>query len=138
MAGESENVRIVRALYDAFARRDHDYPFTVYDEDIEWDARGVPMADLTGVYRGHDGVRRFWRTWLVAWQDLEFRIEDMVESGDTVVAFMWQRQRGRTTGIWTDFPRYAQIWTLRDGKVIRLRYAKPEEARAELGLDETD
>ena len=95
------------------------------------------MDDAKGVYRGHEGVRQFWRTWLVAWRDLESRIEDIVAVGDEVAVFISQRQRGRTSGIWTDFPLYSMIWTFRDGKVVRLRYrASPEDARAELGLSD--
>jgi ketosteroid isomerase-like protein len=68
-----ENVELVRRLLDMFARRDHEGVFEFYDPDIEWDAKNPsglagPLGDLEGVYRGHEGVRTYWRRWLEAWQ----------------------------------------------------------------------
>src|SRR4051794_25198979 len=85
-----ENVETVRMLLDAFARRDHEMAFDYYAEDIEWDATGTPfdIPDLAGMYRGHDGVRKYWRRWLTAWRDIRFEVEDVVGAGDDVVALI--------------------------------------------------
>ena len=102
-----ENVYLVRRLLDMFARRDHEGVFEFYDPDIEWDATawkstavdaGVGgIAGLAGVYRGHGGVRTYWRRWLEAWKDLEFEVEDVLDAGDEYVALIRnQRQVGDT------------------------------------------
>jgi ketosteroid isomerase-like protein len=130
----SENVEIVQRLYECFGKRDNETPFEYFDEEIEWDARGIPVFDLDKVFHGHGGVREFWRTWLLAWEEIDFEVKEMHESGGQVVAFVQQRQRGRDTGIWSDMPPYAQAWTLRDGKVIRLKYYPAADARREFGL----
>ena len=80
-----ENVEIVRDLLEAFARRDHERAFRVYDPEIEWDASQQEwlIVDTKRVYRGHDGVREYWRRWLSAWEDLEFEIEDILDGGET-------------------------------------------------------
>jgi ketosteroid isomerase-like protein len=71
-----ENVELVRRLLRTFASRDYEGVFAFYDPDIEWDARSMPVSgmsdDLEGIYRGHDGVRTYWRRWLQAWTDTEF------------------------------------------------------------------
>jgi ketosteroid isomerase-like protein len=130
----SENVEIVRRLYDCFARRDNETPFQYFSEEIVWDARGIPVFDLDKVFHGHDGVREFWRTWLAAWEEINFEVKEMHEMDDQVVAFVQQRQRGRDTGIWSDMPPYAQAWTVREGKIVRLKYFGAEDARREFGL----
>ena len=61
-----ENVKAVRAIAEAFQRRDREgseKAFDVIDPDVEWDASRMAevVPDLAGVYRGHDGVRTFWR-----------------------------------------------------------------------------
>ena len=85
-----ENVELVRRLLEhvqrgATTRRS----FEFYDPDIEWDRTawkstavdtGVGgIARLAGVYRGHEGVRTYWRRWLEAWKDLEFEVEDVLD-----------------------------------------------------------
>jgi ketosteroid isomerase-like protein len=124
-----ENVEIVRALAEAFQRRDHERAFDFYDPDIEWDASLQPAPDITGVYHGHLGVRTFWRRWLSAWQDLEFEVEDVRDAGDDVVILIRnQRQWGRHTGIPTEVLPYAQVYTFRDGKVVRWRFFPDQQS----------
>jgi ketosteroid isomerase-like protein len=133
----ADNVEIVRSLYAAFARRDNEYPFTVYDEEIVWDGRRSPIPDAQQVYHGHEGVRRFWREWLQAWDQVEFELGDLVPGGGQVAAFVTkQRMHARATGLWLDMPPYAQIWTLSEGKVVRQEYCGEDQARRAFGLDE--
>jgi ketosteroid isomerase-like protein len=58
-----ENLEVVRAIYDAAARRDEEAAFALYAEDIVWDVSksGRAAVLMSSVYRGHEGVRRFWR-----------------------------------------------------------------------------
>jgi uncharacterized protein len=47
----SENVRIVRAMYEAFARGDVEMPFDCLDTNVEWhEAKSFLYADR-GLYR---------------------------------------------------------------------------------------
>src|SRR5215207_8988609 len=120
-----ENVELVRGLLEAFRRRDHDRAFDFYDPDLEWDATagGDVNPELARVYRGHDGVRSYWREWLSAWKDLEFEIEDVRDGGDEIVALICnQRQWGRHSGVVTELPPYGLVFTFRDGKVVRWRF----------------
>jgi ketosteroid isomerase-like protein len=63
-----ENVQVVRGIYDAVARRDAVAPFEVNAEDIVWDWSNTRRVALfpKQVYRGHEGVREFWRDALSA------------------------------------------------------------------------
>jgi ketosteroid isomerase-like protein len=81
-------------------------------------------------------VRTYWRRWFEAWRDLEFEVEDVLDAGDEVVALIVnQRQWGRHTGIATDLPPYAQVFTLRDGKLVRWRtFPVQAEALEAVGL----
>jgi len=94
------------------------------DPQIEWDASRLTemLPDLAEIYRGHEGVRTYWRRWFGAWKDLQFEIEDVLDAGeDVVVLIRNQRQWGRHTGICTELPPYAQVFTMRDGKIVRWR-----------------
>ena len=135
-----ENVEIVRTLLEGFARRDHERAFDFYDPDIEWDASSTRdvNADLAGVYHGHDGVRAYWRAWLSAWRDLDFELQDVLDAGDDVVALIRnQHQWGRHSGIRTETPPYALVFTIRNGKVVRWRYFSDQESALKaVGLEE--
>jgi ketosteroid isomerase-like protein len=130
-----ENVELVRDLLEAFRRRDHERAFDFYDPAIEWDASGhrAVNPDLAGVFRGHEGVRTYWRRWLSAWKDLEFEIQDVRdgEGGEVVALIRNQRQWGRHSGIATDMPPYGLVFTIRDGKVVRWRSFPDQEAALE-------
>jgi ketosteroid isomerase-like protein len=129
-----ENVELVRSLLEAFRQRDHERAFDFYDPDIEWDATagGEVNPELARVYRGHDGVRSYWREWLSAWKDLEFEIEDVRDGGDEIVALICnQRQWGRHSGVVTELPPYGLVFTFRDGKVVRWRFYPDQRSALE-------
>ena len=129
------NVEIVRRLYEAFETRDNALPFEVYDPEIEW-YPGVPGVGFEPVYRGHDGVREFWRSFLASWESIEFRLDELIDAGDEVVALIWQRNRGRASGAVVEY-EYAQVWTLRDGLVTRQRiFVRRQDALKAVGLRE--
>jgi ketosteroid isomerase-like protein len=128
-----ENVEIVRTLAEGFQHRQHERAFEFYDPKIEWDAsQVVELPDSVGVYHGHEGVRTFWRNWLSAWSDLEFEIQDVVDAGDDVVLLIRnQRQWGRHSGLETESPSYAMVFTFRDGKVVRQQHYLDQRAALE-------
>jgi ketosteroid isomerase-like protein len=117
-----------------------DLDFGLFDPDIEWDARGTAsvVSDPAEVYRGHEGIRTFWRQWLEAWRDLQFEIQDVQDAGDEVALLICnQRNWGRHSGILTEFPPHAQVFTSRDGKVVRWRsFSDQQSALKAVGLEE--
>jgi len=135
---ESRNVAVVRRVVESFDEGDLEYPFAVYDAEIVWENFTPPPPGMDEVYHGHDGVRRFWRQWLASWDRVTFEHERFVDAGNQVVVFQRMDARGRTSGVETDFGDYAQVWTLRDGKVVGMRfYADRGEALAVAGVPES-
>jgi ketosteroid isomerase-like protein len=142
-----ENVEMVRAVLEAYQRPEGmagvasgDLDLGWVDPDVEWDASrlGEMIPDLAEVYRGHEGVRTYWRRWFDAWSGLEFEVQDVLDAGDDVVALLRnQRQWGRRSGICTELPPYAQVFTIRNGKLTRWR-TFPDQASAleAVGLSE--
>jgi ketosteroid isomerase-like protein len=136
-----ENVAIVRELLELFAHRQHERAFDLYDPGIEWDASGATgllPSDLARVFHGHEGVRAYWRGWLEAWSDIDFEVEAVLDGGDDVVALIRnQRQWGRRSGVETEVPPYALVFTIEDGKVVRWRsFLDPASGLEAAGLSE--
>ena len=91
---------------------------------------------LEPVYHGHEGVRRFWRDYLSAFERLDFEVEELIDAGDQVLAVVHERALGRHSGIALDNPVFA-VWTLRHGKIARMRgYLDRDEALKAAGLSE--
>jgi ketosteroid isomerase-like protein len=134
-----KNVEVIRTLFDAFHRRDVKTMESLMDPNVEWDAtRFVGLIpDLAGTYRGAEGTQTFWRTWLSSWKNLVFDY-DLRETGDDVVALIRnQRQWGRHSGIETEIPPYAWLYTIRGGRVIRACFYPDQESALEAaGLSE--
>jgi ketosteroid isomerase-like protein len=140
------NVELVRAVLSAYQDPEMmrmlasgELDLQLVDPDVEWDASRLTevVPDLAGVYQGHDGVRTYWRRWFEAWSDLEFDFELRDAGDDVVVLLRNQRQWGRHTGICTELAPYAQVFTLREGKLVRWRtFPDQESALKAVGLDE--
>ena len=131
-----EDFRAGKSEFDAngalvkLAGEDHMHP------DVEFDASESLAPDLRGVFHGKDEVRRWWGEWLAAWETVEFEYE-LRDAGDSVVALLDQRMRGRSTGIEVPRGKYAQVATYRDGLMVHWRfYRSQEQALEAVGLRE--
>jgi len=110
----------------------------LWDPDIELDASEFPVLDISGVHRGADAARNWWREWYAAWDTLRFEYE-LVDAGDRVVMLLDLRLRGRSTGI--EFPPVQGAWvsTFRDGLIVRMKlYLSQSEALEAVKLSEQD
>ena len=117
-----ENVEVVRGIYDAVARRDDVTPFDVYAEDIVWDLSNTRRAALgmKPVYRGHEGVRLFWRESLSVFGEVDLEVAELMDADDKVLAVIREREIGRASGVPVDTTHLA-VWTLADGKVTQMQ-----------------
>jgi len=99
--------------------------------DVEWDATagaGLLPPEWVGVHRGMEESRAFWGAWVSTWQNLEFDYE-LQDAGDDVAGLVSnQRQLGRQSGVETEFPPYAWVYTVRDGKVVKGRFYPDHES----------
>lgn len=131
----SQNIEIVRRIFDAAARRDADAVFALYDPGIEWDTSGTTIGVMgEGRYHGHEGVRSWFREWYGGWQSVEHVFEELIDAGNHVVVLVTDRARGAASGADVEL-HYAGVWTIRDGKVARVAwYSEREDAFQAAGL----
>jgi ketosteroid isomerase-like protein len=126
-----ENVEIVRRAFDAVARRDTEAVLALYDPEVEWDSSRSPLTRVDGkswrVFRGHEGLRHYFRERMEAWETVGDDCEELIDAGDQVISVVTSRGRGRVSGIDVE-ARMARVWTIRGGKVIRVVWF---ETRAE-------
>jgi ketosteroid isomerase-like protein len=130
-----ENVEIVRRCIEYWDRRDDTFLTELVDPDAVLDlSRNVFNPD---VYRGYDGFRRYVEVVDEMWDNFEARPEEFIDGGDHVVVAVRISGKGRGSGVETEM-RLFNIWTLREGKVVRVTggYRDRTEALEAAGLRE--
>jgi ketosteroid isomerase-like protein len=115
---------VVRTILAAVNGGRMEEPFAHYHDDVVWDLSRMPDAleGGDGVYRGHDGLRRYWREWLGAWETVHFENDDLFAVGDHVVQYQRQVVRGRHSGLEFEIDDYAQVWAFRGEKICGMYF----------------
>jgi ketosteroid isomerase-like protein len=119
-----ENVEVVRAAFEQFARGD----FSAW-ADLPDDFEFVTSSELpdAGTYRGEEALR--WLTaWVESFEELTVEATKIIDAGDKVVVAILQRGRPRGTQTVVE-GRWWQMLTLRGGEVARIE-SFPERAQA--------
>jgi ketosteroid isomerase-like protein len=131
----SRRVRVAMDAYDAWNRGDFEAMVKNVAPDVEWVTSRV-FPDFDRVYRGHDGMRRFWNTMHAAWEVIDVRPTRFVEYGDRILVELHFNGRGRESGVEVELD-WAQVITYRDDQVARIAgYPSVDEARQKEALTE--
>jgi ketosteroid isomerase-like protein len=129
------SIDIVRRIYLAWNRADEASLRELLDPEIEVEYHGV-MIDKEARYSGHAGVREFMSSTIEEFEDYHVEVEQYIDQGDQVVAFLHQRAAGKQSGVPVEF-RNAHVWMVRDGKAVRWRICRSKtEALEAVGLTE--
>jgi ketosteroid isomerase-like protein len=112
-----ENVDKLRALYDAFARRDLDAAVERMDPEVEL-RPAIVGIDSRSLYRGRQGCKEFLET-LSVWERQWVEFKEVIEApGDRILVVEVWHTRGRDD-INVDF-EVVDVYTFRDGLVVRV------------------
>jgi ketosteroid isomerase-like protein len=120
---------VVRAVFAAFAERDVERVLAHAHPDIEFHAVTGDYAGHAEPYRGHEGMREYFRDVAAVWDELRVTPDDFRESDDAllVTGRVHARSPARVVAGSTGW-----IWRLREGKVVYVRvYPSAAEAVAD-------
>jgi ketosteroid isomerase-like protein len=128
------NIELARSGFEAYNRGDLDALLAISHPEFEFRTSGI-FPGLKPVYRGHPGLREFWRDFYEMWESIANDVEDLRAAGDQVVALFTYRAHGRD-GV--EVRRQgASVFTIRNGLLVRnVTYASWEEALRAAGLDD--
>jgi ketosteroid isomerase-like protein len=136
---ESDNVRLVRDAYDAFATGRLADVVGSFAPNIEWRlAEHHPYAPASGRWTTPDDVARglFDRVAL-EWQDFRCVPTRISDAGDRVVVEGRYRARYLPTGLDED-AEFCHLWTLHDGRITSFQqYVDTAQVRAVMGAPPT-
>jgi ketosteroid isomerase-like protein len=127
----SKNLELMTRFYEAWNRNDLDAGLEVFHREAEWHTSGV-FPDLDPVYRGHEGIARFWRRVHEPWETFRIDMEQFDEQGDYVWTTMRFRAKGADSGVDVDM-RFANAIRIQDGLIVEITPRRTaEEAREAL------
>jgi ketosteroid isomerase-like protein len=125
-----ENVEVVRRAVELIQPFDESFRGSrvgtnLLDPAIEVHDHDSP--DL-GVLKGHAGFLR----WIDDWDAMEWSLEpeEFIDAGERVVVLASLSARGKGSGV-ALVRRDGMVWTVRDGKAVRLDYFNNETAALE-------
>jgi uncharacterized protein len=122
---------VLRRTYEALERRDFAALNELADSEFEMDLTERVLNPAT--YRGAEGLLRFLGEIDDLWASMDIDVERVIERGDEVLAVLMVTLTGRGSGVEME-SRIAQWWTLRDGKLLRMKlYGDADVAVAEFG-----
>ena len=113
---QNHNVAAVRRLYEAHGNPD--IVKTVLAPEVRWEV--VEGFAHSGVYQGLNGVFDFFTRLFRDFEDWHTAPSEIFEAGDRVVGLGFYSARAKTTGR-TLKARFAHVWTMRDGLIVRLQ-----------------
>jgi ketosteroid isomerase-like protein len=128
------NVETVRAVLEHLNEGDINGLILLCDSDFELDMSARVFNPKT--YRGHEGIRGFYREVGEVWEDFRWEPLRFFEADDEVVVLLHSHGRGRGSGI--EMARdVAMVWTVREDRAVSVRfYIDQAEALEAAGLSE--
>jgi ketosteroid isomerase-like protein len=123
----SANLDLVRGGYERFGATG-ELQADILAPEFVWDMSHFLGWPEEQTYEGIEATRAFLTTWADTWDDWKLELESLQEAGDHVLAIVRQSGRAKTSGMQVDM-RFAQLWTIRDGKQARMdMYSEVDEA----------
>jgi len=115
---QTENVKIVRQLYAAFAKRDINAIVGMLSPDVEWGEPSNPFNPAGGTRHGHEGFLEWLNIGRQAEEILVLEPRKMLADEDAVAVVGYMKCRAIPTGkaYESDF---VHLVTLRSGKVVK-------------------
>jgi ketosteroid isomerase-like protein len=119
------NVEVIRRMLDAFQAGDAGTALACLATDVEWDGTNLPDGR---VGRGHQAVLDHLGRWADTWDEWTVDVEQIRAAEDEKV-FVLIRERGRSSSGLEMDERHAELYTVRDGRVVhRVGFSDPAEA----------
>jgi uncharacterized protein len=113
---ESKNIVAVRRLYEA--RGNPDIVKNLLAPDVRWEVvEGFPHS---GVYEGLNGVSDFFTCLFGDFEHWHTEPAEIFEANDHGIALGFYSARAKATGR-AFKARFAHVWTVRDGVIVRLQ-----------------
>jgi ketosteroid isomerase-like protein len=121
------DLQLVTRIYEAF-NATLELPRWALSDDVEW----APPNDEpdNGSRFGADAVSAYVREWASTFDDYRCELDELIDTGGSIVAAVRLHGRIGSAGQALSIP-LAQVWTISDGLVVRVREFRTKEEALE-------
>jgi ketosteroid isomerase-like protein len=125
----AESIELLRRVYERWESGDFS-PDPSFGEDFTI-AMGPEFPD-SGVHAGLEGVAAYMRGFLEPWERLTIEVEELIDSGDLILARVLQSGTGVGSGVAVEL-RYFHLWKFDGAMPVEMETIMHEaDARARL------
>jgi len=118
---EQQNLQTVREVYHGFIHGDLAAILKPMAEDVDWQIVGhYEKVPWPATWSGRHELGRYFTILAEALEVEVFQPDEFFSDRDTVLVLGHERMRARATGRTVEV-NWVQVWTFRDGVVIRYR-----------------
>jgi ketosteroid isomerase-like protein len=114
-----QNLEIIRRMHESLGGSELRFPPEFLDPDVEW--VNPPYAAEPGVRRGKGAFEQAAANVSGAFDEVSFEDDELIDVGDRVLVLSTFVVHGRGSGV-EHRQRQGYLWTLRDGKAVRLEW----------------
>jgi ketosteroid isomerase-like protein len=108
---------------------------TVYTDDFEVEFISATAGSLRLPSSGPQGLAEGWRDWLEPWDSYYVELEKLIDAGEEVISLVRVSAKTTRDAVAVEHES-AALWSVREGKVARVRfYLEREQALEAAGLD---
>ena len=119
--------QLIRRAYAAWSRDDWDGFRAMLHPEVAWYSSGA-FPGFEPVYRGHEGVRKWWQDFKDPFETVSIDLESLTEHGDAVLTTVRLGGVGKGSGVAVDLP-FFNTFRFRDDTVFRFAsFATLDEA----------
>jgi ketosteroid isomerase-like protein len=134
-AQADRNLEAMRRAFDAWNAHDFEALLSQVSPSYEWDMTRLEGWPEDSVYKGEDGLRRLWQTWLEPWDEFRVEASEMIPKDDKVFCHIRMLTRGKGSSVAVGL-EYGQVTTFdASARILRNQvFSSITEARAAAGL----
>jgi ketosteroid isomerase-like protein len=136
-----ENVEVTRRAFKQWldgGGKVEAIPVEAYAEDVEWDLSAYPLVDLPSRGSGREQLLNTFAQYFAGWKNYKPEVNEFIDAGENVIVVLHEKASIADSDVELERDVF-QVWTLRDGLVVKWRvFETREDALEAVGLSEQD
>jgi len=115
----SQEVEVVNKMFQAFGTGNMEALKLTLSDSTVWNYNGSKLIPYSGTYKGKEEVVRFIGNIVSSVDILDFKVEQIISNGKTVVVLGFEKQKVKKNGKILE-QKWVQVYTVEDGLISKM------------------